>query len=264
VIAHLWIVPLNTRWSVDDYAFAINDSEADTLVVDAAFVPMIPALQASCPDLKYFVYAGEGPAPEGLVAYQAGVDAAKPLAPIFEPSEHELTGLFYTSGTTGGPKAAMLTHANLYWNAVHVAANVTHDFYGVYLHAAPMFHLADYGATHSMTMFGTTHCYLRGFDIEVLLQTIERYRVTAVVLIPTMITMLLNHKSFGKYDVSSLRRISYGASPMPESLLREAREKLNCSFAQGYGMTEMSPVITTLGSDDHELRKASFHCCLRV
>lgn len=253
-MAHLWIVPLNTRWGIADFAFAINDSEADTVILDESFVHLLPQLRAQCPDLRHFLFAGDGVAPDGTVSYQAGVDAAAPLAHIVEPDPEEVSGLFYTSGTTGGPKAAMLTHANLYSNAIHGALNGITDPNGVFLHAAPMFHLADYGALHMMTFFGATHCYLRPFDIELLMQTIEQFRVTATVLVPTMITMLLNHKTFGKYDLSSLRRLSYGASPMPAPLLEEARAKLGCGFVQGYGMTEMSPLMTALTLEDHELR----------
>lgn len=254
VLAHVWVVPLNTRWAAPDFIFALNDSDADTIVVDECFAPLVDTLRAHCPNLRHFLYAGDGPVPEGLTAYQSGVDAAVPIINPKEPEPNEVTGLFYTSGTTGGPKAAMLTHSNLYWNSVNLATGLAREYHGVYLHAAPMFHLADYGATHTLTMFGSTHCYLRGFDIEALQRTIETCRVTMVVLIPTMITMLLNHKSFGKYDLSSLRRVTYGASPMPAPLLDEARAKLKCSFAQGYGMTELSPVATILSGEDHRSR----------
>jgi long-chain acyl-CoA synthetase len=94
----------------------------------------------------------------------------------------------------------------------------------------------------------------RGFDPENLMRTIECYRITHLVLVPTMIGMLLNHSSFGSYDLSSVQRLAYGASPMPLPLLREAMQKLpHVEFSQGYGMTEGSALFTVLQWEDHRL-----------
>jgi len=146
----------------------------------------------------------------------------------------------------------MLTHRNVYSNATHSLmppASMLPE--GKWLHAAPMFHLADAGSIHSLTLCGVTHCFLPSFDPEATLQAIERYRITSVVLVPTMLNMVLNHPNFDRYDLSSLKRVTYGASPMPLPLLKQAMAKLRCEFYQGYGMTEVSPVLTMLVHKDH-------------
>jgi long-chain acyl-CoA synthetase len=146
----------------------------------------------------------------------------------------------------------MLTHRNIYSNAVHSLLPPTRlVMEGKWLHAAPMFHLADFGAIPALTLCGTTHCFICSFDPEATLRAIEQYRITNLLLVPTMINMVVNHPNFDDYDLSSLKRIMYGASPMPLPLLTRSIEKFRCAFAQGYGMTEVSPVLTVLAPEDH-------------
>ena len=252
--AGLLIVPLNIRWSVEDFVFSLNDSETSAIIFDERFAPVIPALRERCPSLRKFLFAGEGPGPEGAESYAAGRDAAEPLTPIVEPESGDIAGLFYTSGTTGGPKAAMLTHGNLYANALHVMMGAIPRT-DIYLHAAPMFHLADLTNLYQTTFRGTTHTFVRAFDPEGFMKAVQSHRANSVVLVPTMINMLVNHPAFDRYDLSSLQVVLYGASPMPLALLDAAMRKLpDCGFIQGYGMTETSPIITVLTIEDHRVK----------
>jgi long-chain acyl-CoA synthetase len=241
-IAGIVVVPLNTRWNESDVAFTLKDSEAVALIVDERFAPLAERL-AHAPRL---IYAGAGACPAGMIPY--GYSDA--TLSFDEPDEQDLVGLFYTSGTTGGPKGAMLTHRNLWSNLLHsLLVNMRK---AIWLHSAPMFHLADLGAMFSITTSGGTHCYLPTFDPEICMQLIERYRVTDTVLVPTMLNMVIHSPAFGKYDLSSLVNFLYGASPMPEPLIRTAMKQLPAaSFRQGYGLTEASPVLTYLNFEDH-------------
>jgi long-chain acyl-CoA synthetase len=249
------IVPLNTRWHVNEINFTLADSGSNLLFVDEKFAPLVPQIRAAVPNVERFVYAGKGECPPGLTDWRNVAPAAAREFP--EPDENEVAGLFYTSGTTGGPKGAMLTHRNLYSNALHsLLPPSTLSNEGRWLHAAPMFHLADVGAIFALTLSGVTHCFLPSFEPLELMRAIQRYRVSTLVLVPTMINMLLNHPDFSKYDLSSLRRVVYGASPMPLPLLRQAMDALHCEFAQGYGMTEASPLLTRLQHEDHRFEDA--------
>jgi len=246
------IVPLNTRWHVNDVIFTLKDSGAKLLFVDDRFAPLASQIRAADTDLNHIVFAGEGDCSAGLVDWRT-VSTTETL-PEDEPDEDDLVGLFYTSGTTGGPKGAMLTHRNVYSNALHaMLPPARFPTSGMWLHSAPMFHMADAGAIYALTLCGVANCFLAGFDPEILLRTVQQYRVTNMVLVPTMISMVVNHPSFGRYDLSSLRRISYGASPMPLPLLKTAMEKFGCEFSQGYGMTETSPLLTALAHEDHRM-----------
>jgi len=250
-ISGVVIVPLNVRWCVADFVFTLNDSDSTALIVDERFAPLVPQLLAQCPLLKTVFYAGDCDVPANMVDYRAGVAEASELSEIREPEPNDLAGLFYTSGTTGGPKAAMLSHGNLYANAAYILLT---DFpqSSVYLHAAPMFHLADIASVYLCVMRGTAHSFIKAFEPEECLKAIERYKVTSITLVPTMISLIVNHPRFSAYDTSSLRSILYGASPMPLALLRRTMELFpQCDFVQAYGMTEMSPVITVLEPGDH-------------
>jgi long-chain acyl-CoA synthetase len=241
-IAGIVIVPLNTRWHESDVAFTLTDSESVGLIVDERFAPLL----ASVPRPRHVIYAGKGPAPEGTQAYRLS-DAPFDFE---EPDAEDLVGLFYTSGTTGGPKGVMLTHRNLWSNLVHsIMARFSK---ATWLHAAPMFHLADLGSMYVITCNGGAHAFMPSYDPEKFMQMVERYRVSETVLVPTMLNMLVNHEAFGKYDLSSLQNFLYGASPMPLPLLKSAMGKLPTTrFRQGYGMTEASPLLTTLDYEDH-------------
>jgi long-chain acyl-CoA synthetase len=253
MFAGLVIVPLNIRWGAKEFAHALADCQPKVFVLDATIhehlKPYLEQLQLL--GIQHFLFAGEE-APSGMIAYEDLLHDASPEEPYVELTEDDLVGLFYTSGTTGHPKGAMLTHKNLMMNAYH--AQIAFHFYrdSVYLHAAPMFHLADGAGTFTVTWHGGAHAFVPRFDPEAVVQTIETKRVSTVVLIPTMINWLLNHPGIEKRDVSSLAQILYGASPMPVDRLKQAMNAFECQFQQGYGMTEAAPLVTVLTAEDHQ------------
>ncbi len=231
-IAGIAIVPVNTRWNDADVDFTLSDSEAKALAVDECFACRAPELKNAPRILSKPEYS------DSPVAFD-------------EPDDDDLVGLFYTSGTTGGPKGVMLTHRNLWSNALFTLM-ATGIEQGVWLHAAPMFHLADVWSNYVVSALGGENAYLPSFDPEAFLRMVETHGVTDTVIVPTMINMVLNHPRFAKTNLSSLRRILYGASPMPGPLIDLAMRKLpHVQFFQAYGMTETSPMITILHHDDH-------------
>jgi long-chain acyl-CoA synthetase len=116
-----------------------------------------------------------------------------------------------------------------------------------------MFHLADVAALFATTLAGGCHAFIPAFEPVSCLEAIQRDKVTMTVLVPTMVNMVINHPDFGRYDLSSLKAVTYGASPMPLPLLHAARKKFGCDFRQGYGMTETSPLLTILRPEEHDL-----------
>jgi long-chain acyl-CoA synthetase len=244
------IVPLNTRWHINEIIYTVTDSGSKILFLDERFAPLGAQIRRAVPGLEQLIFVGSGTCPADLLDWKTAAPSASAIFP--EPDENDLYGLFYTSGTTGGPKGAMLTHRNIYSNAIHSLLPPNRLMIeGKWLHAAPMFHLADCGAIPALTLSGTTHCFLSSFDPEATLRAIQQYGITSLLLVPTMINMVVNHPNFDRYDTSSLQRIMYGASPMPLPLLKQAIENFHCEFAQGYGMTEVSPLLTVLAPEDH-------------
>lgn len=243
-------VPINTRWNLQDIVFALNDSESAVLALDDRFAEH----RGHCGGERTLLYAGRGECPDGMAHYANLVDNASPAGlPEQEPNEDDTAGLFYTSGTTGGPKGVMLTHRNVWTHVLYCCLEVRLSSDTVWLHAAPLFHIADQWSVYCVTLMGGAHVFLPTFDAEGFLRLVKRYRVTETILIPTMINGVVNVPVIEQYDRSSLRSIMYGGSPMPLDLLRRAKEKFACGFWQGYGMTESSPIITALRAEDHKL-----------
>lgn len=247
------VVPMNTRWSAAENAYSLNDSEAEILFTDRAFVPMLGAIRAEAKGLKTIIYMGDDAAPSGLLSYEELVAGHAPCADAMRSGE-DLAGLFYTGGTTGFPKGVMLPHRAFWFNAFAQAVELPFDDELRWLHVAPMFHLADFGSSLFVAMMGGCNVYVPGFAPEAFLKTVETHAVTATILVPAMVSMVLAHPDFRPERLASLTTALYGASPMPEGLLRQALQTLpDIGFYQGYGQTEMGPSVSFLKPVDHGL-----------
>lgn len=239
------IVPLNFRLAAPELAYIIQDAGAAAILVGEGFDRLYAETKKRLQTSPLALSAATE-TPEDMLRYATCLaDASPDFIPV-NVDEHELAGLFYTSGTTGNPKGVMLSHRNLVSNAYHMLSTI-HEAEGeVYLHCCPMFHLADGPTSHRITWLGGTHVILPGFEPVAVLEALQSERVTSTLLVPTMINFLVNHPRVNEYDLSSLRRILYGASPMPVELLRRANQVLGCELIQAYGLTETSPVLTIL------------------
>ncbi len=197
-------VPINTRLAPPEIAFWLSDSGCSALFIDDAFLPMLGDFIPHAPDIRNIIRVGDGPAPAGLLAYEdliadgaAASDAGK--------NGDDLAGIFYTGGTTGRSKGVMLSHRSIAANMMFCAAALGFDAQTIYLHAAPMFHLADGATTFLVTALGGTHLFMPRFEPGALIETIERHGVTATLIVPTMINMMVHHPKIETTDTSSLR-----------------------------------------------------------
>jgi long-chain acyl-CoA synthetase len=239
------VVPLNIRLAAPEIQYILQDSGTQILFVDDRFVPMLQALEGQMPSVCHIIYLGDGPPPAGMHGYE-DLLAAAPVADALA-GDDQLAGIFYTGGTTGKAKGVMLSHRNLVMNAANVIPAFGYDADTVYLHAGPMFHLADGASTLAVTIVGGVHVFVPAFDPANVLATVQRENVTHGLFVPTMINLLVNFPGIAGHDVSTLKRIAYGASPMPEAVLRKALEVLpGVKFAHAYGMTEAAPLVTAL------------------
>ncbi|MFB7722246.1 long-chain-fatty-acid--CoA ligase [Nocardia sp. NPDC056100] len=244
--------PVNIRWSPVEIAYSLVDSGTEVLLVDDAFAPMLPALREQHPGLTTVIHCGDGPTPEGALGYEELIAGAEPIADARRGGA-DLAGVFYTGGTTGFPKGVMLSHANLTASALGGVASGYLFSPGVrFLHAAPMFHLADLAGWYATVMLGGTHVMIPAFDPVATLHAIERHGVTASLLVPVMIQLLVDHPATVEHDLSSVRHVMYGASPISAAVLERAMKAFSAAgFVQAYGMTELSPIATLLSPQDH-------------
>ena len=244
-------VPINTRWAAPEIRHALDDSGARVLVVDPGHLEAGRAQQAAGADLDALVLAADADVrAEGLAHWEDLVRGA--AAEDALRGYDDVACLFYTGGTTGRSKGVMLTHANLVTNSMTAMLNMGIRGDTVHLHTSPMFHVAGGARLFSVTLAGGTHVVLPRFEVDAFLDVVERERVTITIIVPTMLARLVRHPDLAARDLSSLELLCYGASPMPEAVLREALERLpGIRLLQSYGMTELSPVATVLGPDHH-------------
>jgi long-chain acyl-CoA synthetase len=239
-------VPINTRLAPPEIVFWLADSGCAALFIDEAFVPVLAKVLPETPGVSQVVYIGEGATPSGLLDYEALLAAAKPFADSIG-ADNDLAGIFYTGGTTGRSKGVMLSHNNIMSNALNIFPSTQADEDTKYVHAAPMFHLADNAMTYLVTGFCGSHYFLPRYEPVALMRLVEEYRITLLLIVPTMINMLVNHPEVTNHDLSSVERLLFGASPMPEAVIRRASEVMpGVKFCHLYGQSESSPVLTAL------------------
>jgi long-chain acyl-CoA synthetase len=242
-------VPLNYRLAPAELAYILRDSTATAWLFSADYADVVRAVRDELDGVRHFVCFERALA--DAVGYEnllsAPADAPRSVAR--RPDDTLLQ--MYTSGTTGRPKGAMLTHANMIANTL--TALHERDYAGddVYLHACPLYHCADLELYYGMTYACGGNVVLREFSPSTALRLIEQERVSVTFLVPAMIGFILETPDFEAHDISSLRLIVYGGAAIPVERLRQALAKLPCKLSQGYGLTETSPILCVLEAEDH-------------
>jgi acyl-CoA synthetase (AMP-forming)/AMP-acid ligase II len=242
------LVPINFRLAALEVSAILNDSEAMVLIAHTDFAGQVEAALASGTKVKSVFWTGSGACPElnlGSLRYEmelANQADGEPELPCL--SEADLAQLYYTSGTTGNAKGVMLTHGNVSFHALSAVAELGLSDTDTWLHAAPMFHLADAWATFAMTWVGAKHVFVPYFRADYVLECLERERITVSNLVPTMLTALVSDQKAGDYDYSSLRMILSGGAPIAPETVRRIVARFDCDYTQTYGMTETSPYLT--------------------
>ncbi len=247
--------PVNTRWSVAEVVYSLDDSSTSILLVDDTFKDMGLAIMRQAKTLRHVIHVGEEETPEGMLSYEALLAGAEPVADVRRHGD-ALLGIFYTGGTTGFPKGVMISHNNLAFAAM---ASANKGFFGRearFMHAMPMFHLADFSAMYCLIMSGGVHVILPAFSGEAAIRAVAEEQLTDLMLAPTMIQMMLQAREanpeLAALQLTSIRNIIYGASPISPALLDRACIAFpKARFFQGYGMTELTTGGTMLDAEFH-------------
>ncbi len=231
------IVPHNTRWAEPELVAATVDAGARLLISDRD-----PGELAGVVERVIRLDTGE---------YDELLAAAPELEPAVAPDT--LAGLFYTGGTTGSSKGVMLTHANLMANAVHTQIGQPLLEDDRYLTMAPMFHAAGVYAALVLPWVGATNSIVPAFDPDAVLDLIAEQGITCAIAVPTMLAALVERQAADPRDVSSLRWLSHGASPVALEVLRRAADVFGCELIHLYGATELSPLATVFRHEEQWL-----------
>lgn len=248
------VVPINTRLASEEIAHCLADSGSRLLIVDDGFLRAARQLHALAPELAQLVYAGHvAGAAADCVNLDALLASCGPVADAGRGGT-DLFALYYTGGTTGRSRGAMLTHQGMITNTLQWIFEIGVGRDDLLLVVAPMFHLVGGLNAIAAAALGAGLYLMPRFEPRAVLQAIERERVTKAALVPTMINAIVAHPDIAKFDLSSLRRISYGGSPISETLLRRTLEVLpQALLYQVYGQTEGGPNISVLKPEDHRI-----------
>ena len=238
-------VPINFRLAPVEIQTIIDDADCRLLVVDEQFSRLLDEPALAGWKSRHILLSDDE---NGF--YEQAVATSEPSQPVKSSINTEAL-LLFTGGTSGRAKGVPLTHGNIIANARQVGSKWSAQPGDVVLHVPPMFHSAELVKTVYF-MQGSANVYLPKFDPDALLRTIEEFRVTFALLVPTMLMLTLQSGKVSQNDVSSLKQIIYGASPMSAEWVKAAFAAFpDVEIAQGYGLTETAPLLTMLDHQSH-------------
>ncbi|MFJ6939692.1 long-chain fatty acid--CoA ligase [Streptomyces sp. NPDC101132] len=251
-------VPLNTRLAAPELAYNLADSGSTVLVHAAEHAEAARTAAAGAGVRHRIAVAEQGG--EDALGYEellagAGAAGAGPLDEAVAPEDPCM--IMYTSGTTGRPKGAVLSHANLTWNCLNVLVDTDLAGDEVTLVAAPLFHTAGLNMTCLPTLLKGGRVVLLGaFDPDRVLDLVEELGVTYMFGVPTMYDAMAARPRWATADLSSLRTLNCGGAPVPARTIAAYLDR-GLAFSQGYGMTEASPGILFLDREQAAAKAGS-------
>ena len=253
-------VPFHFRARAEEVAYMLSDSDPAAFLVGGRYLDLVDSINPGV--LPSTLIAFDGQAPVGgdtegrWLSYEDLLAAAPPDQLHFPESDDEdTTILMFTAGTTGHPKAVMLTQQSF---TSYLLANVTppdpDEEEEKNLLSVPLYHIAGIQAMMAAVYGGRSLAVMRQFEPVEWMELVQKERANRAMLVPTMIKRLMDHPRFPEYDLSSLSVITYGAAPMPLEVIRRAiTEFPNARFINAFGQTETASTITMLPPDDHVL-----------
>ena len=243
-------VPLNFRAKRDELVYMLNNSEASTLFVGERYLELVNSIRPDLPLVKHYISI-EGKQ-ESMLDYEELLASASDEEVFTDIADEDITMLMYTAGTTGLPKGVPLIHNSF---SLYVLENVNPadpEIEETNLLTMPLYHVAGAQAMLAATYGGRSLAMMRQFEVDEWLETVQREKANRAMLVPTMLKRVIDHPNLDKYDLSSLKVITYGAAPMPFEVIKKAIGLFpGVNFINAFGQTETASTITTLGPDDH-------------
>ncbi len=244
------VVPLNVLLTPDEIAYHLTDSDAVALVVWEGFLEQAMAAFRRVDGCKNLIVARASPsdtsAPEGTINMTALVGSSDAVTDLPDTMPDDTAVLLYTSGTTGRPKGAELSHFNLYYNCDYTSRRLMPaEANKCALAVLPLFH--SFGQTaiqNAVINVGGTIVLLPRFEPKAAFELMVKHRVSLFAGVPTMYFALLNHPDASQYSLPDLRYCISGGSAMPVEVMKAFDKKYNVNILEGYGLSETSPVAS--------------------
>ncbi|HEV7481013.1 MAG TPA: long-chain-fatty-acid--CoA ligase [Roseiarcus sp.] len=255
------LAPFNFRLAAPEIARLLEDSEARIMFVGPDVVDLADQAVASLVSKPRMIALGFDR--QRYERYDAWIDSAAPQDPLLEADPQDDVVQLYTSGTTGLPKGVQLTNRNYLalFELPTVWGGLNYRTGDTVLAAMPFFHVAGINVALIAMASGARSAILRDATPQVILDTISKERINHAFLAPALIQMLMQARGIESADFSSMRTLTYGASPISEDLLKRASVRFGCEFVQLYGMTETSGAGTFLADADHDPAKGKLRSC---
>lgn len=244
------VVPLNVLLTADEVAYHVDDSDSVVLIVWEGFLEQAEAGFNRVQACKHLVVVRADPedttAPDGTHNLSALVGGSDPVTDLPDTMPDDTAVILYTSGTTGRPKGAELTHFNMFYNAQYVATRLLPlDTDTVALTVLPLFHSFGQTVMHNAVLFsGGRVVLLPRFEPKAAFELMQKHKVNLFAGVPTMYFALLHHPEADSYDLSSLEYCVSGGSAMPVEVMRAFDQKYGVNILEGYGLSETSPVAS--------------------
>jgi fatty-acyl-CoA synthase len=233
---------LNWRLAVPELAYILNDCTPRALIYEPAFAAVVDALRPSI-GVEHLIVLGDAATLDAW-RYEDALAAGDPAgAPLPRLTYDDTWAILYTSGTTGQPKGAQVTYGNFFYNAVGMGQAIDLSSQDVNINVLPTFHAGGLGLYACPTLHaGGTLILMRAFEPAELLRLIQEWRVTVLLLVPSIYLVLAQFPDFDRYDLSSVRSWASGGSSLPPSLVQQLAAR-GIVIQQGFGMTETGPAV---------------------
>jgi acyl-CoA synthetase (AMP-forming)/AMP-acid ligase II len=245
-------VPLNFRAKADELSYMIDNAEVTIFFVGARYLDMVEEMLPQFSTVKSCICVDDKL--DGRLYYEDLLKSSSPDEVTAEIGDDDITILMYTAGTTGRPKGVPLKHSGFVSYVLENVEPTSPEIEERNLLTVPLYHIAGMQAMLAAVYGGRTLVLMRQFEVKEWMKTIQNEKASRAMLVPTMLKWVIDDPDFHKYDLSSLRIITYGAAPMPFEVIKKAIEKMPwVHFINAFGQTETASTITVLGPEDHRI-----------
>ncbi len=243
-------VPLNFRAKAEELSYMISNAGAKILFVGSRYLDIVDALLRQLPTIKEYISIDSDR--NGKLFFENLISSSSSDEFMCEIGDEDVTILMYTAGTTGRPKGVPLTHNGFVSYVLDNVEPASPEIEERNLITVPLYHVAGIQAMLAAIYGGRTLVMMKQFEVKEWMETVQEEKATRAMLVPTMLKRIINDPDFIKYDLTSLRVITYGAAPMPFEVIKKAIEVMPwVRFINAFGQTETASTIAALGPDDH-------------